>query len=503
MAEFTPIPSTQRPADAAYQPVSGYAVAAATIAIIFAAALIALVGSAIASGRMALTWEVMVLPIAGVILSAIGRSHIRNSEGTRTGARIVSMSWWVCVLGGAGFAAYLYANSLVLEKESRKFADEFFRELQANRFQDAFENRLVPPEERGRVGPNAAAGAFEAAYGPTGYHVFRNHDLVRLFARSGKDVAVEHIGTKDVTQESTGLQAIHLYRLSCPEGTFEVQVKLTTVEAKKSRRQQWYIPPGASMGISPLATVERTQYGQAIRELEAEGESFAQSWINALASGRLAQATLMTTPRTHYEQRLQVMNGLILLCGGSGVLIPQGPGILPPDRAASWEERLRAIDKKDRDAPNLADLPFEDLAGIGFFRHDEANSPFPEEKKNRLRELWRQPFLVSVNPRVSSLDGTIPPLAQIDVKPDKIVIVVATDLFLEGRVHFVRCFVGVECTDTALLSAISSARERGLQAKDDGSLTLKTLPPRDWRVVWLQTDMEPRAPAGPGPGAKR
>lgn len=498
MAEFTPIPSTQQPADAAYQPVSGYAVAAATITIIFAAALIAVIVSAIATGRMALTWELMALPVAGVILAAIGRSHIQNSEGTRTGARIVSTSWWVCVLGGAGFAAYLYANSLVLENESRRFANEFFKELRESRFQDAFENRLVPPEERGRIGANAPPEAFEAAYGPSGYPQFRNHDLIRLFERNGKAVEVEHIGTKDVTQESTGLQAVHVFRLSCPEGTYEVQIKLTTAESKKSRRQQWFIPAGSSMGISPLATIDRTQYGETVRDLQSEGEAFANVWTTALSSGRSTHALLLTTPRSNHEPALAALGGLAAFAGGSGVLIPPDPSFFPPDRAALWEERLRAAKKKDRDAPSLSDLPFEDLAGFGFFRRDEANSPFPEEKKNQLRGLWRDPFMRPVNAFAPSIDNTIPPLTQIDLKPDKITVVSVADLYLDGRVQFVRCFIGVECTDPTLLAAVNSARDRGLQSKADGSLNLGSLPARDWRVAWLRTDMETRAPVGPG-----
>lgn len=497
MTEFTPIPSTQRPADAAYQPISGYAVAAGTIGVIFAAVLIALIGFAIVTGRMAFSWEVMALPVSGIILAAIGRSHIRNSEGTRTGTKIVTMSWWVCVLGGAGFAAYLYANSLVLENESRRFADELFKELEAGRFQEAFENRIVPPAERGRVGPNASLEAFEVAYGSAGYSTFRNHDLVRLFARNGNSVKVEHIGTKDVTQESTGLQAVHSYRLSCPEGTSEVQIKLATAESKKSQRQQWYIASGPT-GISPLSVVDRTQYGEVVQELSAEGEGFARFWVSNLSNGRMAHAILLTTPRTHYDPIIASLNGTIVLAGGCSVPTTPDSSLLPPDRAAAWEQRLRAMKKNDTDGSLLADLPFEDLAGIGFFQRDEAKSPFPEAKKNLLRELWRQPQMVLANPRSTGLDNTIAPVPQMELKPDRILLVVAADLYFEGRVHFVRCMIGVECVDTALLAAVNAARDRGLQSKADGSLTLKTLPPRDWRVAWVRTDMETRAPVGPG-----
>ena len=87
MAELTPIPAAQRPSDPAYQPVSGYAVAAAITAGVFAVILVVLVAIGLWSRRTPLSLELLVLPIAGFVLAIVARSHIRNSEGTRTGVR--------------------------------------------------------------------------------------------------------------------------------------------------------------------------------------------------------------------------------------------------------------------------------------------------------------------------------------------------------------------------------------------------------------------------------
>ena len=75
VAELTPVSPVQRPSDAGYQPVSGYAVAAAVIAGIFALLLAAVLFEAMRSHRFALWWELLALPIAGAILAAIGRSQ--------------------------------------------------------------------------------------------------------------------------------------------------------------------------------------------------------------------------------------------------------------------------------------------------------------------------------------------------------------------------------------------------------------------------------------------
>jgi hypothetical protein len=85
------------------------------------------------------------------------------------------------------------------------------------------------------------------------------------------------------------------------------------------------------------------------------------------------------------------------------------------------------------------------------------------------------------------------------LKPDRITVLIHASLYLDGRgLAYVRCIVGVECTDPTLLAAVNAARDRGASAKDDSSVSLRSLPQRDWRIAWLRSDLEPRSPVGPG-----
>ena len=138
MAELTPIPTAQRPADQGYQPVSGFAVAAAIVTGLFPLALLFFRTSAI-----------LVIPITGLILALVARTHIRKSEGTRTGSRIASICWWVCVLGGAGFGAIFSPVPWCLERRSAATVDRLFQELKDGKV-EAFK-QMVPVEERYRV----------------------------------------------------------------------------------------------------------------------------------------------------------------------------------------------------------------------------------------------------------------------------------------------------------------------------------------------------------------
>jgi hypothetical protein len=499
VAELTPIPSVQRPSDPGYKPISVYAVAAGLCAGVFSVILIVLLYSAITSSRAALPPEWLGIPILGIAFAIVSRIQIRRSEGTRTGGRIASVSWWVCVLGGVGFAAYIYANSMVVEMESGKFVDQMFRDLQAGRVKDAFENHLVPPEERGRVPSNSPDDVFESAYATSGYMQFRNHEIVRLFARNGSDVQFERLRVKDSGQETTGLYATHVYRIRCPEGTFECQVKAVAAEAKKGGKPLWRIPGQPEPNITRLNVISVSQYGQLTGELSQEAESMVKRWILHVNTGHRAWAHLMTTPHGHRAPIAEKLNDLSAKGGAQAALFPVGPDILPADRAAAWKKRAAEAGKRE-DGLTVNDLPFEDLAGIGFFRRTDAGDPLPEERINRLREIWRipnVPNLMTSDPRSSTV-GDLPAHAPIvTFKPDRIRVVVAADLFAErSPVHF-RCDIAVECTDSAVLAAVAAAKERGGDFTDK-SFSLSTVPARDWRIIGFRTDMEPLMPVGPG-----
>ena len=242
MAELTPIPTAQRPSDPGYQPLSGYAVAAIITACVFLAILLVLFIQVALTRRSLFSWELLALPISGIILAWIARSHIRNSEGTRTGVGFANAAWWISVLGGAGFGAYMYANNVVLETESARFSDRFFKELKDGRVHHAFVY-VLPPEERDRADPNSPQ-AFETAYAANGFAFFKNHEVVRLVTRNGSAVELERTG-EGPRAVGDGFQATHVYRVSCPEGDFNVQVKLIAAESRKGGKTQmeWRIPP--------------------------------------------------------------------------------------------------------------------------------------------------------------------------------------------------------------------------------------------------------------------
>jgi hypothetical protein len=485
--ELSPIPSPQRPSDPGYQPVSAYAVAAAVAAGVFVVILIVLLIAAITSQRAPMWIELLLIPAVGWILAIIARNHVRNSEGTRTGARLAARVWWVCVLGGAAFFAYWYANQVVLDRESRKFADGFFNELRNGRQHHAFVY-LLAPEDLHRATPDVP-DAFETAYLPSGWAYYKNHEMVRLILRNGTSAEFEHMGTKDVDQVATGFQATHLYRLRCPEGEFNIQVKLTAAEAKQGGKSQlkWHIPadPYPNFSIKPEKI---STYGRLLTEMEQEGSSFASTWAMHTTAGRTTLAHLMTMPLAH-RQPLELQLLMDSLAGGSpAALFPLRLELLPPERRAN-----EAVAKA-----SPATLAFEDLLQSGFFRMDAAGTPLPSEKVNRLRSVWVATPRVEATLAVRQLAMTqVPPDSPtISVTPDVVTVIVGIEIGLESAQQYARGSLAVECREPEVLALLTKYREQGTAGDD--LVSLQTLPNRGWRVAWLRTDMEAHS-VGTGP----
>jgi hypothetical protein len=488
VAELTPIPSAQRPADPGYQPVSGYAVAAAIVAGLFAVMLAVVVLSAVATRRSPLSYELLILPAVGWVLAIVARAHVRNSEGTRTGFRLTNAAWWVCVLGGAGFLAFLKANDVVLQKQSQREATKFVEALRADKPQEAFLMTL-PKEERTRARADDAPEDFEKAYGPA-YESFLQQDVVRLVRRNGSAAAIDHTATKDVGTEAGGFKATHVYHMTCPEGTFDLNVKLVAAETKSGEQPVWRIPAFPAPNFT-LTSPQLSQYGRLRLELEQEADAFAKNWMLHLTNARPAESHLMTLPKAERERGEAAVQAVPFFAGAAALTFPVPPDFLP-------ENRGRAEPK----------APFDLLAEAGFFRRDEQGSPLPADRLAKLRALWASPTLVPGGTSRRNQLGPAPAEPPtMTVSPSAVTVGVAAEFVPPNSRDYFPATIGVVSTEPALLAVLEDARKRGPDAKDDGSLTLRTAPPRDWRIGWLRTTLEPVAPPAPltpaGPGGAR
>jgi hypothetical protein len=492
VAELTPIPSARQTASAQdYKPVSGYAVAATVVAGAFVLLLLLVVANALLTKRSALEYPLLVLPAVGLVLAILARSHIKNSEGTRIGMKLANAAWWVSVLGGAGYGAYLYANEFVLERESAGVADKFFNELKEGRIESSFLH-LVPPEERDRVSPDAGEG-FAVAYAKSGFFEFRRHDIVRLLKRNGKAATIERVGVKDVKQAEGAFHATHIYNLECPDGRFEIQVKMTATEPKRGGKPVWQIPSRPAPNIAVKA-LELSEYGRMTMELELEAFQFARMWTMHLSQNHPVMAQGMTVPETDRVAMDQAIIAAAVTAGGPAFAAPLSPDLLPAERrqarrVALYGPGLLAGGPAVSPA-RVSQLAFDDLMDQDFFQRDEAKSPYPVEKLAKLRELWASPRLgLAQSPRVMFDVMVTPEAPTMRLTANEMWVEMPAELF-ENAVTFDRCTIGVVCDNPLVVAALNAAKAKGLNSLAATSGGAASLPERQWRIGWVRSDLE-------------
>jgi hypothetical protein len=491
VAELTPIPTArQLPTGPAYQPVSGYAVAAACVAGAFVVALVLIVAFALASKRSALEYWLLVLPAVGLVLSILARSHVKNAEGTRIGMKLANAAWWVSVLGGAGYGAYLYANEFVLERESATVADKFFNDLKAGRVESSF-LCLVPPEERDRAAPDSGEG-FAVAYAKSGFFEYRRHDIVRLLRRHGS-ATIERVGVKDVKQAEGAFHATHVYRMDCPEGKFEVQVKMTATEPKRGGKPVWQIPNRPAPNIS-VKVLELSEFGLMTMELEQEAFQFARMWTMHLAQNHPVMAQGMTIPDADRLEMDKAVVAAAVAVGGPAFAVPLTPELLPADRRQARRVALYGpglvVGGTAISPTRLSQLAFDDLIDQDFFQRDEAKSPYPVEKLAKLRDLWVNPRLgLAQSPR-TMFDVMVQPEApMMYMTANEMWVQIPAELF-ENAVTFDRCLIGVVCDNPEVVTALNAAKAKGSSSRATSSQGAAGLPDRKWRIGWLRSDLE-------------
>jgi hypothetical protein len=288
---------------------------------------------------------------------------------------------------------------------------------------------------------------------------------------------VEHIGARDIGTEGNGFKATHTYRLTFTEGVVNVSVKLVASETRTGSKPEWHVQ-NAPLGVTKPEAVYMSRYGRLKMDLTQEANELARQWMLRESSHQpgLAHGAMLSADRRKADEAL--IAGVSELAGGVVLAAPVAP-----------------------DGP-AGILELDGLLKSRFFRTDEAGSPFPDAKLAKLREVWASPTLAPASPGVRhpmSMELSASELPTFTVTPTSITVGVQADIIFNAAMHYAPCVIGIECTEPDVIAAVQEAEHQGAAAKDDGTGGLRTLKPRDWRVVWLKTDLESPAPVGPSP----
>ncbi len=287
MADAPRLLTTNEPTG--YAPYSITAILALLLTIVFAGTLLILGTLAFIGGQQLVEPLLLVLPVGILVLAFAARRQIQNSEGTRAGLPFCSFAWWVAVLGGCGYAAYLVGRLIGVQSDTKDALTAWIATLEKGDpvdtrnldFHRAFQKTLdtgrqqsidVVPVDGKPVDVKeieaAQKGFLEDSPNMIGVIRFRQSDLVRTLYRNrefGPKFTFDGLQTWD--QDASGLRAKSAGTLTTPEGVYKLNFDMMR-QVPPDGRPIWRVVAPQQGFIS---AAQFTRYGQQIFEIEANG----------------------------------------------------------------------------------------------------------------------------------------------------------------------------------------------------------------------------------------
>lgn len=482
MAEPSATPTLPSTADTTpYVPVSWMAVGAMAIASLFVIVLVSLGISAFLAKKPLVQPELLAFPAIGIVVSFAARRVIRNSEGTRTGERLAVSAWWICVIAGLGYAAYLLAIDYAVRRDAKGELQRWMGyvvEGEEKPFNLAFLRTRDPARRTGISADNT--GEIRSLF-PDDYIAFEQSDIVRLTRRNKGSCLFIPTGVKEWMYRPFGVDCLYSGILKCPEGTFPIIVPLRGTESTSAAEgvgRQWTIanPPGGYIARDQRSI---TPYGWLLDSLEASGVEYGSRYVGLVASGPLGSQFAYHTI------------------------------IGPEARFGFWQSLYQALPAHVAAVGGLA-MGFQLTPDYGTFMSQKLyTGPRGAEPTVEQRQQFKRAWEGA---------GLFPAGARLRNSPDNQSSLTITDSAVEvrlpcelpfpstdGNISAARARLVVSCSDPAVLAEIKQLRSEA--NPDRGS----TVPPDNlrrrqylWKILRIESDMVPvrLAPDGPGsPGA--
>jgi hypothetical protein len=457
-----------------YVPVSWMAVTAIGVAGCFVVVLIVLGASAFLAKKPLIQPELLVFAVAGMVLSFAGRRVIRNSEGTRTGENLVNAAWWISVIVGLGYTAYLFAIEYSIrrdaEVEVQRWVEWAIKGDPAD-LDKAFV-RTLPPGRRVGLG-SANSAQLQAEFGDE-YVAFGQVDIVRLGKRSPGACRFVPRALKDWTYRASGIECVITGVIESPEGQFPVEVPLKGVEAGAGggvelAGRQWSVTLQPS-GYVVRNQVKITPYGQLMAEVEQSGNRLANLFIDGTNLGLHAKPLLYRELMKQPAQSASFFN--VLLTSELPAITVLGGPVGMYAFTAEYETYLR-------------EQAFRLPGGV---------APTPD-LNSRFLNLWNITGLFPPGRRIpmnENIDGQL----DLRVTEDRVELRVPCEVplpSLDGTITgTARGRLLLVCTDAELLAELKKLRSEATPSSvNSPSPSREPLRPLPWRVVRLESNLQP------------
>ncbi len=349
-----------------YAPYSVTALLAAILAGLLLAALLLLGGSALIGGTQLVEPLLLIMPAAILVLAFAARRQIANSEGTRVGVGLCNFAWWVAVLGGCGYGAYLVGRMVGVQQDTKEALAGWMAVLQKADpldprtldFHQAFQKTLDIGRQKSLEAKTASEielaqrGFADDTPSTIGITRFRQLDLLRVLHRNREfNPQFTFDGLQSWQQDVSGLRCKSAGTLRCPEGEFRLNFDMMR-QPVPGDRPGWRVvaPAGGFVGSARL-----TRYGLELEKMEAYGRSLVNTALlttfGALPQFRPQLVADFESPGEH-AAALRYYARRVAECAAVGIAAtarPEPPGYETRIKSQFFAPIARADAAKDGD----------------------------------------------------------------------------------------------------------------------------------------------------------
>lgn len=332
MADSPKLPSTSD--STGYAPYSFTAMLAAGVAGLFAVLLVILGLIAFLGTQHFVQPLMLAMPMIALVLSFAARRQIKSSEGTRIGYSLCNFAWWVAMIGGMGYAAYLLGIGFAVRTDAAaavKIWSDHVVKAELNNpndteFYEAFRG-VAPPGRQASISyksPTAIADTQKVW--KEDLVIFRQVDVMRIAHRNKGAFEIVPGGLSQWVREPSGsLNCTMNAVMKCPEGQFELTLQM--VQGLNSQQEMaWQIvlqPQGF------VKSAKLTNYGFLIRDMETAAATYVyQDMLPVFGIGGQNAILLSTFAQPmgkspHALSLIQKSFARVVAIGGSGFIHPE------------------------------------------------------------------------------------------------------------------------------------------------------------------------------------
>lgn len=450
-----------------YAPVSWTAVASLAVGLLFVTLLAVLGGIAFSKKQPLIYQWLFLFPLVAVVLAFTARRQILTSEGTRTGLSLAAAGWWLGVLGGLGYGAYLFGIDFVIRNDAQREFNIWAKLIQEYDPTDPKDRKLheaiyraVPPQSRSQVKGQQDYDGIDKVL-RTELTGLRQSDIVRIAGRNRGAVEFAGFGVRDWQQTNDRIECTLTSKMITPEGEHGLAIPMKAQVGSAGR--QWQI------GMLPTGIVQSkalTRYGWIIEQVEASGREFAAEFIQTVRSPNQQWAAYLAFTRASEER--------VGLIGAAAAGCPVVVG-----RDTNYYE--------------------SGLAG-GFYTRPDGSEPTADERA-RFRHVWESGSVFGPGVNLKDSPDVNPVLK---LNPAGFEFRVPIELGMSGGrgmpTEAARGKLVIQAAQPELIAELTRARDAG------GPRT--TEPPREllsrpvlWRVVRIESDMKPLPTSAPSSAA--